>query len=120
MKKFSVTKRIQSFKYAFKGIAHVFAHEHNMWIHLLAAVCVVVLGFYLNINSTEWMLIVFAIALVIAAEIFNSAIEKVVDFISSNQNKKAGLIKDISAGAVLICAIAAAIIGCVIFIPKLF
>ena len=120
MEKFSVTKRVQSFTYAFKGIAQVFAHEHNMWLHLIAATCVVTAGFYLNINETEWMLIFFAIALVISAEIFNSAIEKLVDFISPNQNIKAGLIKDISAGAVLICAIAAAIIGCVIFIPKLF
>ena len=120
MGKFSVIKRVQSFKYAFKGIAHVFVHEHNMWIHLLASVCVVFAGFYFHINSTEWVFITLAIGMVIAAEIFNSAIEKLVDFISPNQNEKAGLIKDIAAGAVLICALTAAIIGCIIFIPKLF
>jgi len=120
MGKFSAIKRVQSFKYAFKGIAHVFVQEHNMWIHLLAAVCVVYAGFYFHINSNEWIFITIAIGLVIAAEMVNSAIEKLVDFISPEQNIKAGLIKDIAAGAVLICAISAAIIGCIIFIPKLF
>ncbi len=120
MEKFSIKKRIQSFRYAFKGIAYVFANEHNMWIHLLAAFFVTIAGFYFNINSTEWILVVFAIGIVIAAELFNSAIEKSVDFFSPEQNKNAGLIKDIAAGAVLVCAIAAAIIGIVIFIPKIF
>ena len=120
MKKFSVIKRVQSFKYAFKGITHVFVQEHNMWIHLFAAVCVVFVGFYFNINAIEWGLVFFAIGMVIAAEIFNSAIEKLVDLFSTEQNEKAGLIKDIAAGAVLVCAITAALIGLIIFIPKLF
>lgn len=119
MSKFSIKARIKSFRYAFKGITYVFANEHNMWIHLLATVCVMCAGFYFHLNITEWLFISLAIGLVIAAELVNSAIEKVVDFISPNFNEQAGLIKDIAAGAVLVCAIAAAIIGLIIFLPKL-
>ena len=119
MKNFSIKQRIQSFRYAFKGIAHVFTNEHNVWIHLIAALCVIIAGFYFHVDTTEWMMILFAIGLVISAELFNSSVEKLVDLISPGQNEKAGLIKDIAAGAVLICAIASAVIGLIIFIPKI-
>ncbi len=119
MSRFSFQKRVQSFKYAFKGIAHVFANEHNMWIHLIAAFCVVFAGFYFKVDTTEWLMIIVSIGMVIAAELFNSAIEKMVDLVSPGRNEKAGLIKDIAAGAVLICAITAAVIGCIIFLPKI-
>jgi diacylglycerol kinase (ATP) len=119
MKKFSLKKRIQSFGFAFKGIAHVFAHEHNMWIHLCAALCVTVAGFYFHIDSTEWLFVLLCIGGVIAAELINSAIEKLVDLVSPQYNINAGLIKDIAAGAVLIMAIVSVIVGLIIFIPKL-
>ncbi len=119
MKPFSIKKRIQSFGFAFKGIAHVFANEHNMWIHLCAAFCVIVSGFYFHIDRTEWLFVLLCIGGVIAAELVNSAIEKLVDLVSPQQNINAGLIKDIAAGAVLIIAIVSVIVGAIIFIPKI-
>ncbi len=119
-KQFSLSERFKSFQFAWNGMVKVFVNEHNMWIHLFAALAVVVAGFYFELNNTEWMMICIAIAMVIAAEMFNSSIEKLVDLVSPEQNEKAGLIKDIAAGAVLVCAIFAVIIGLIIFIPKIF
>ncbi len=112
-------KRILSFKYAFKGIWVVASKEINFQIHIIAAIIVLLLGYLLNIREKEWIIILLCIAIVMAAEAFNSAIEKLVDIVSPDINPKAGKIKDIAAGAVLITAIASAIIGLIIFIPKI-
>lgn len=110
-------KRLKSFGYAFKGIYKLFRYEANAQIHLLAVFVVVSAGLFLNISTLEWCIIVLTMSVVIAAEGFNSSIEKLVDSIYKEQNPTAGTIKDIAAGAVLICAIAAVIIACLIFIP---
>lgn len=117
---FSVRKRLLSFKYAMLGIVHVFKTQHNAWIHAMAAFCVVAAGFYFSLASAEWFFIILSIGLVFMAEIFNTAIEMLVDKISPEYDKIAGKIKDVAAGAVLITAIAAAIIGLLIFVPKVF
>lgn len=110
---------IISFKYAFNGVFALFKSERNMRIHSIATLVVIILGFCLKISSGEWCLIVICIGFVFTAEAFNTAIEKIVNKISPEKNDAAGLIKDISAGAVLISAIAALIIGLIIFIPKI-
>ena len=112
-------KRITSFKYAIRGIGRTIKSEKNMQIHLVVAFLVIVAGVLLSINLTEWLLCLLCFAMVISAELFNSAIENVVDLISPQHHKLAGKAKDIAAGAVLITAIFAAIIGLVIFVPKL-
>ena len=112
-------KLINSFKYAIEGFASSFKTERNMKIHILAMAVVVALGFYFNLNLIEWCFIVTVIALVIGAELFNTAIETIVDMVSPEKNSKAKLAKDISAAAVLAFAIGAAIIGAIIFIPKI-
>ena len=112
-------KRIKSFVYAFKGIASLLKKEHNAWIHCLAIVIVTSLGFYFNITSIEWCLVLLCFALVLSAEGFNTSIERLVNLVSPDYHPIAGDVKDVAAGAVLICAIAAAIIGCIIFIPYL-
>ncbi len=117
--KFSLKKRAKSFVYAFKGIGVFVITQHNVWIHLVAAILVIVFGFVFNVNFYEWCLLVFAIGFVLTAEIFNTTIEYFVDFVSPELNKKAGLIKDMAAGGVLISAITAAIIGIIIFLPKI-
>lgn len=94
--------------------------QHNAWIHSIAALTVIVAGFYFSVSRAEWALIVFAIGMVFAAETFNTAIEMLVDKISPEQNEVAGKIKDLAAGAVLFSAIAAAIIGVLIFWPRVF
>ena len=108
-----------SFAYAFSGIWQVVKHEANFKIHILAAVVVIILSIVLQISKIEWLVVILTIGVVMSAEIFNSAIEKLVDVAYPEQNKKAGLIKDMSAGAILILAIAAAVIGFIIFIPKI-
>lgn len=117
--KFSINARIRSFSYAFAGIKAVVKTQHNFWIHLFVAVFVISAGLFLGLTRYEWVIIVLTIGFVLSAEIMNSAIENLVDFLSPETNKKAGLIKDIAAASVLISALAAAIVGLIIFIPKI-
>lgn len=111
--------RIKSFGYAFKGIGSLLKKEHNAWIHCLAIVVVTSLGFYFHITPTEWCIALLCFGMVLAAEGFNTAIERLVDLVSPERHPVAGDVKDVAAGAVLICAIAAAIIGFIIFLPYL-
>lgn len=117
--KFSFRQRILSFKYAFNGIFLLLKNEHNAWVHLFATVMAVGAGLYFKITKQEWIAVVLAIAVVFAAEAFNSAIELLVDKISPGYDVTAGKIKDMAAGAVLITAIAAAITGLIVFVPHL-
>lgn len=111
-------KQIRSFGYAFKGIKVVFGKEANMNIHLIMTTLVVICGFLFSISITEWMLCILCFGLVISLEMMNSAIENLVDLVSPNENKLAGKAKDIAAGAVLVAALCAAIVGLIIFVPK--
>ena len=115
-----MNKRIKSFGYAFKGIASLIKKEHNAWIHCTAIVVVTLAGFYFGITPTEWCIVVLCFGLVLAAEGFNTAIERLVDLVSPDYHPIAGDVKDVAAGAVLVCAIAVAIVGMIVFIPYLF
>jgi len=117
--KFSIAKRIESFKYAFNGLFILIKEEHNARIHLLGAVLVVLLGALFDITTYEWMAVIFAIGIVIASELFNSAIENVADFLTKEKNNDIKRIKDLAAAGVLVSAITALAIGLIIFIPKL-
>ncbi|GAB4294445.1 MAG: diacylglycerol kinase [Marinilabiliales bacterium] len=119
MEKFDINKRKKSFKYAFNGIGYAFKTQPNLLVHSVVAILVIAAAIILKISLYEWALIVFAIGLVITAELINTAIEYLVDLISPGYNKKAGLVKDISAGFVLIASISAFIIGLIIFIPAI-
>ena len=111
-------KRLQSFGYAFRGIYSVFGTEANMKIHIGISLLVIICGIAFNISITEWMFCLLCIGLVVGAEMFNTAIENVVDLASPELHPLAGKAKDIAAGAVLICAIISVIIGLLIFVPK--
>ena len=113
-------KRIKSFGYAFKGIASLIKKEHNAWIHCLAIVVVTLTGLYFGITKTEWCIVILCFGLVLAAEGFNTAIERLVDLVSPDYHPIAGDVNDVAAGAVRICAIAAAIVGMIVFIPYIF
>ncbi len=117
--RFSVNERFKSFQFAFRGIGSAFRQEHNLWIHSVAAVAAVAAGFVLNISAGEWTVIALVIGGVFVAELFNSAIECMVDLISPEFNKKAGMVKDIAAAAVLVTAVTAVVTGLIIFVPKL-
>lgn len=106
--------------YALRGVYRAFVSEKNVRIHLVIAVIVTITGLYTGLSRTEWYILLIFYALVISAEMFNSAIEDLVDLISPEYNAKAEKIKDISGGAVLITAIFSIIAGCIIFIPKIF
>lgn len=115
---FTLKKRLKSFIYAFNGIKLLITREHNAWIHTFIAVCVVIAGFLFNISTTEWIAVTFAIGMVLAAEAINSSIEALADLVSPEYNEAIKKTKDLAAGAVLLLAIAAAIIGCIIFVPE--
>ena len=118
-KPFRIRDRAKSFGYAFKGIVSAFKTEANIRIHFILAIAAIAFGFWLNINQSEWLFVILAIGFVLVSELFNSAIEVLVDLVSPEHNPKAGLVKDIAAGAVLVSAIAAAVIGLFIFFPKI-
>ena len=116
---YTIIKSMKSFKYAFRGLYLLYKHEHNIRIHLVASVVAIGLGFVLKITTFQWYLIILCIGFVLTAEAMNSAIEKLVDHISPEENEWAGRIKDLSAAGVLLAALGAAIVGVIIFIPKL-
>ena len=116
--RFSISKRIKSFGFAFNGLKILIQEEHNARIHIIAAISVILAGFYFQLSSLEWLAIFFAIGLVISLEIINSAIENIADFISPEKNDSIKKIKDLSAAGVLISALTALTIGLIIFIPK--
>ena len=117
--KYDFKKQLRSFGYAWKGIRCCIGKEQNLSFHLIATVVTVIAGFLLEITRIDWMIVILCIGVVIAAELFSSAIEKLVDLVSPERHPIAGQVKDIAAGAVLVCAATAAIIGLIVFIPYL-
>lgn len=114
------TKRLgRSFKAAFEGIKATYLKEQNIKIHTVFALLVVVFGFILKISYAEWLVCLVLIGFVLMAEFFNTAIEYVVDLASPNIHPLAKAAKDTASAGVLMMAILSAIIGCVIFVPKL-
>ena len=121
MKQDSLTlkSRMLSFRYAFNGIGRFFREEPNARIHLAATAGVAVGIFYFHITGTELLALLIVTGAVWAAEIMNTAIEHLVDFVSPGFHPKAGLIKDLAAGAVLVTSITALSTGFIIFLPKI-
>jgi diacylglycerol kinase (ATP) len=112
--------RAKGFVYAAKGAFLLLRTESSIQLQFLLAVVVTIAGFYYEISRVEWMIQTLAIGLVMGIEGLNTAIEKLSDFIQPNHDPKIGLIKDISAGAVMIAAVAASILGLIIYLPKIF
>jgi len=115
-----IKRFIKSFSYAGSGLAHMVRTEQNARVHLVMTILVVLLGFLLKISLIEWCLVWICIGLVWAAEAFNTAVETITDHLFKERNRTAKRIKDLSAGAVFVTAIAAAICGLIIFLPKLW
>ncbi|MCR8560723.1 diacylglycerol kinase family protein [Mucilaginibacter sp. BJC16-A38] len=112
-------KLIHSFGYAFKGVAYATTSQLNFRIHLFATAIALLLGWFLHINTGEWQWLMLCITIVLVTEIFNTMIETLVDLVSPGYNEKAGRIKDMAAGAVVIAAAFALITGIIIFLPKI-
>jgi diacylglycerol kinase (ATP) len=112
-------KLLNSFKCAFKGFSYAAKTQLNFRIHLGVTAMALLLGWYLRVSITEWLWTTLTIALVLTAELLNTAIEILTDLVSPDWNEKAGHIKDVSAAAVTITAVFAVVVGCIIFLPKL-
>lgn len=116
---FSMKARLRSFRYAFDGINTFFATQHNAIIHLLATLTVYGAAIFFKISKLEMVAITIAAGFVWAAELFNTAIEKLADMASKEFDERIKFIKDVSAAAVLLAAVVALLTGMIIFIPKL-
>jgi len=115
-----VISRFAAIGHAFRGWWHVLKTQHNAWIHSMVAAVVVVLGFWLKIPPRDWAMILLTIAIVFMAEFINTAIEAVVDLASPVHHPLAKVGKDVGAGAVLVAALAAVLIGLLILGPPLW
>ncbi|MEI6494455.1 MAG: diacylglycerol kinase family protein [bacterium] len=113
--KFSIIKRAKSFTHAGRGLWVFLQTTHNAWIHVAVFTLAIVLGFYFNITHVEWMVLVLVGGVVLAAEAFNTAIEIDIDLTSPEYHPYARDTKDVAAGAVLISALTAAVVGVIIF-----
>lgn len=116
---FTLRKRLRSFRYAAHGIRDLF-REDNARIHAVAAVAVIVAGVWLGLSLTEWAVIMLTIGAVLAAEAVNTALESLCDRVSPGFDEHIRRAKDLAAGAVLLLAMAAVVVGLFIFLPKLF
>jgi diacylglycerol kinase len=97
--------------YALNGIGFMLRHQHNAWLHLAASVLVVGVAWMLGVSAGDWRWIIVAIAMVWVAETFNTAVEYLCNVVSPEYSEAVKRTKDIAAGAVLICAAAAVVIG---------
>ena len=109
----------KTFGYAFEGILTGIRKERNMRIHTVVMILVVFFGTVLGLSATEWCICLVLFGLVMALELVNTAVEAVVDLVTEERKPLAKIAKDTAAGAVLIAAIMAAVIGCIIFLPKI-
>lgn len=110
---------IRSFGFAFKGLRYATATQPNFRIHLVLTTIAIGLGFLLDISFNEWEWIALSIVFVLVIELLNTGIEILTDLASPGYDEKAGRVKDVAAGAVVIAAVFALITGVVIFLPKL-
>lgn len=112
--------RVKSVGFAMRGALLLVKTEGSIKIQVFIMLLITAAGFYFDISGTEWILQIFAFALVLGIEGMNTAVEKLADFVQPEFDHKIGFIKDVSAGAVMIVSVAAAIVGLIIYIPKIF
>ena len=112
-------KFIRGFRYAYQGLIYAFSTQINFRVHVFSAAIAVLLGVYFELSHSEWIWIASAILLVLIVELLNTAIEVLVDLVSPDYHPKAGIVKDVSAGAVLLTAMFAVMVGLLIFVPKI-
>lgn len=115
-----LVNRIKSIEFAFRGAILLIKTEASIKIQVFIGVLMTVIGFFVGLNPTEWILQTLTIGLIISIESINTVIEEIADFIHPEYHPKIGLIKDLAAGAVFIFAVIAIIVGCIIYFPKIF
>ena len=119
LKEKSFKRLFNSFKYALEGIIYAFKYEQNIIVHTLVMILVIILGIVVKLNIYEWLICLILFGLVIATERINTSIEATVDLACKKKDPLAKIAKDTASGAVLIFAITSAIVGLIIFIPKI-
>ncbi|MBE7212836.1 MAG: diacylglycerol kinase family protein [Gluconacetobacter diazotrophicus] len=117
---FSWRARANSFVYAFRGVWWLLRREHNAWIHLGFAAAACAAGWWWRIGRLEWALVVFAIGSVLAAEAVNTAVETLADALKPERHPLVGRAKDLAAAGVLLAAIGAALVGVLVFGPRVW
>ena len=115
-----VASRLRSFGYAFRGWWYVLRSQRNAWLHVIISVVVIGVSAWVRLKPLEWAIIVLTMAIVFAAEFLNTAIEAVVDLASPHKHPLAKVGKDVGAGAVLIAALAAVVVGALILGPPVW
>lgn len=114
-----LSKHFTSYRYSIRGIVFAFRYEANMLFHLLAATAVVTMNVILKVHRNEWLITLILIGLAWMAEIFNTAIEKLCDRVTTEQDPMIGLVKDLASGAVLIICFFALVCALIIYLPYL-
>ena len=117
MSGFKISARLKSFAFAFAGLGFMLRTQHNAWLHAVASLIVIGAGIGLRVSLADWRWLIVAMAMVWVAETFNTAVEYVCDVVSPGHSVAVKHAKDIAAGAVLICAFAAALIGVFTLLP---
>ncbi len=116
---FSIADRVKSIGHALGGLSLMLRTQHNAWLHLAATIVVVVAGLILGLTTDAWLALILAIAVVWIAEALNTAFELLCDVASPDFHPIVKAAKDVAAGAVLLSAVAAAIVGTIVFLPRL-
>lgn len=114
-----IKRTINSFKYAFNGLIDTYRTEQSVWIYIPVSLIVILMGFLLKISTTEWLIIILILGIILSLELINTALEAVVDLATEKYHPLAKKAKDTVSAAVLVFAITAVIIGLIIFIPKI-
>lgn len=114
---FSFTGRVRSFRHAIDGIIEIVKGQHNAWVHLVVTFCVIVVAIFFQVTTTEWCILILATILVWATEALNTAFEFLCDVASPDFHPLVKKSKDVAAGAVLISAVGAVIIGLIVILP---
>lgn len=110
-------KHAKRFKYAFKGIFHALLNEANFRVQVLYAIVIVYAGVYFEISATEWGLLVLSLGFLLTSEMVNTAVENVIDHVIHHYDESARIIKDLSAGFVLVTGICTLIVSIIVFWP---
>lgn len=113
-----VKGRLKSLRFAYRGMLILVRSEHSIMVQLGIGVLVSVLGYFVGLSRTEWMLQTICIGMVLSAEGLNTAVEKLCDFVHPGPDPRIGRIKDISAGGVGFAAVSAVVVGIIIYGPK--
>ncbi|QHE62214.1 diacylglycerol kinase [Rossellomorea vietnamensis] len=117
--KFGLFRFLKSFGYAAEGMKSVWATEQNFRIHSFVGIVVFLLAYLLAVSAMEWVILIILVFSVLALETMNTAIEKAVDLTTEGYHPLAKAAKDLASASVLLFAICTAIVGTIIFLPKL-